>query len=91
MELTEGQKLFPASLLLGVTFVITVSRLHGVNMQAHVCLCMLTRTRDDIDFDQSVRWCVGVTARERAHNLQTFWPLAQMRTIKNRPWDNEPG
>lgn len=28
---------------------------------------------------------------EGAHNLPTLWPLAQMRTIKNRPWDNEPG
>lgn len=64
MELTGGQNLFSASLLLRVTFVIAISTLHRVNVQVHVCLCMLTCTRDDIDFDQSVRLCVSVTARE---------------------------
>ncbi len=29
--------------------------------------------------------------RMGAHDLQTLWLLAQIRTIKNRSWDNEPG
>lgn len=90
MELTEGQKSSSASLLLGVTFVIAASPLSRLNTQVHTCLCMLTFTRDDIDFDQSMRFMCR-RDNQRAHNLPTFWLLAQIRIIKNRPWDNEPG
>lgn len=87
MALTEEQKLFPASpppgCHLSHSHIYTAPRANTcTHMYVYAC------TRGDIDFDQSVRSCVGVTARE-AHNLRTFWPPAQIRAIKNRLWDND--
>lgn len=88
VERTKRQKSSSASVLLGVTFVI--SPLYCMNIQIHTCLCMLTCT-------QGWHWFWSKHALmcrrdgERAHNLTTLWLLAQIRTIKNRPRDNEPG
>lgn len=95
MERTERQKWSPCRSAAGchLSHHAAISPLHCMNMQVHTCLCLLVCTEDDIDFDQSLRLFVNVDGereRERARNLTTFWLLAQITTIKNRLWDDEP-
>lgn len=92
MELTEGQKLASAFLLLGVTFVKPLTAISTL-WPEHTGTCMFMYAHMYAErhwlWSKLVVMCQCDT--EGPHNLLTFWLLAQIKTIKNQQCDNEPG
>lgn len=86
---TEGQKLSSAYRLLGVTQHSHISIILHEHTGTHMFMYAHRHTGWHWFWSKHAVMCQRDS--ERAHNLPTFWLLAQIRTIKNWPWDNEPG